>query len=141
MTSPFDALDAQVSDALESAFGETVRLIPRISRRGAQYVAAAADPDRLLVDFIAVPTDAPKSVDTRGQRTGFRMGSASRLVVGRFELWVSAATVAKMAVEIQPGDVMQMSDWDGQPTFNVVNAIPEGCGDLRIILSAEDLPE
>lgn len=141
MRSPFDALDAQVSDALEGAFGETVRLIPRTSRRGAQYVAAGADPDRPPTDFIAVPTEASKVADTRGQRTGYRMGSATRMIVGRFEMWVSAATVAAMPVEIREGDIVRMTEWDDEPTFNVVNAIPEAFGDLRLTLSAEEMPE
>lgn len=141
MTSPFDALDAQVSDVLEGAFGETVRIIPRASRRGAQYVAVGADPDRPPKDIIAIPTDAPKSVDTRGQRTGFRMGSATRLIVGRFEVWVSAATAATIGFDVLSRDLVRMNDREGQPTFNVVEAIPEASGDLRIILTAEDLPE
>lgn len=141
MTSPFDALDAMVSGAIEGAFGETVRFIPRASRRGAQYVVASADPDRSPIDFVAVPTDAAKFVDSRGQRTGSRMVSVTRIVAGRFELWVSAATVEASGLDIVTGDLVRLIERDGAPTFNVVDAVPEGAGDLRVVLSAEDQPE
>ena len=138
MTSPFDALDALASGAVMEGFGEEAVLIPR---RGAQYVEAAADANRMAVKVRGIFSAIATPSDLRGQSRGGEFTGTTRIVSEQSAFWIAAAQVAELGFRPAKGDQLRLPERCGSPSFAIAAIHPTSMGDLNLLLVREDVPE
>lgn len=138
MTSVFDALDAEASDVVVAAFGESAVLIPR---RNSQYVEAAADVERLAVSIRGVFSGAAAGSDLKGQARGGDFRGTTRIVAEQTTFWMDAAQVAALGFRPAKGDLLRLPERLGGPSYAIVAVHSTSMGDLNLLLVREDAPE
>lgn len=134
MPSPFDALDAALSGAVLSAFGETVSATLRPRTRSEYAVAAdPARPERQLRGVFSAAPDDPK---LRGAAMGAEFSGGTRLSVTLAEYWVAAADLAALPYAIKPGDALVFPGRAGSPVYSISDLHQNETGDVNLILTA-----
>lgn len=136
MPSPFDALNAALSGAVMSTFGETADAILRPRTRS--EFAEGQDPDRPARPIRGVFTDAPADPKLRGAAGGSEFSGVTRLSVQQPEFWVSAATVAALPYPIRPQDHVAFPARAGAPVYSISEIHMNDMGDLNLILVAAE---
>ncbi len=124
MVSPFDTLDRVASVAIEGAFGETVRLLPR---REGKYSAGGADPARSIRECTAILTEDRGVQRMDGDGVGSNWGG--ELQLGAIRVSLAKGVPADMPVK---GDHVQALSRDGQPLFEIIRVAPDNAS--RIVL-------
>lgn len=143
MASPFDLLDAAVSDVIVETMGETIHITPRTAR---QYVGPSADPARPAFDIVGVYTAAAIVDNLTGQRESNSLDTVTRMVSGRHEVFIAASSARSLAFDLVAGDLVTLVEETGAHPANIKFRIigpprREGAGDLRLILAPEDEPQ
>jgi hypothetical protein len=134
MPSFFDALDADLSAAVDATFGEAATIIPRVS---AQYVAPSADSSRPQQTVRGVFTLAPMSEPIQGQVRGAEFSGTTRFLSGASEFWLARAEVASLGYKIRPGDAIRLDSRAGAPVYTIAAPHQTDTGDLNLILVTE----
>jgi hypothetical protein len=132
MVSPFLAIDAAASAAVDTAFGEKVRILPRL---GGKYSAGGADHDRSERDVIAVLTEDHDVQRTDGDRIGKNFGF--NLEAGPIRVSFDNGLFPALSDRPNKGDQLQARDRPGQPIFEVVRVLPDNAS--RIVLHCSRL--
>lgn len=135
MTSPFDDLDAAMSAAINTAYGEVAVLRPRIRR---QYVERAGDSDRPAVRVWGVFSSGPFEQPIKGQLVGNENQGAMRFAGAKAEFWIGTAQVAEMGFEPSAGDLLELPGRPSEPAYAVSFVQRTDRGDLNLILTRED---
>jgi hypothetical protein len=138
MSSAFDSLDAEASDVVAEAFGESAVLIPR---RGNQYVEAAADIDRMAASVRGVFSGAAAGADLKGQARGGDFPGTTRIVAEQTAFWISAARIAALGFRPAKGDLLRLPERSGRPSYAISAVHPTSLGDLNLLLVREDVAE
>lgn len=133
MSSPFDALDAELSRAVMGTFGETIAAQLR-PRTRSEY-AEAADPDRAARNIRGVFTEGHADAQLRGASTGAEFTGATRLSVHMAEFFLPASELALVPYEIRQGDELAFPSRPGAPVFSVSDMQRGDTGDLNLILA------
>ncbi|MGD9714748.1 MAG: hypothetical protein AB7V46_22210, partial [Thermomicrobiales bacterium] len=110
----FDELDALAQAAVNLVFGEPIRLVPR---RGSQYSARQADPDRPARNVVGVYSVSPRTDHLAGQRNGAELSGTTKLAGVLGEIWLSTDVVAGLGYPIRRGDAVQLLEKPGTPIF------------------------
>jgi hypothetical protein len=131
MTSPFDELDAELSAAVLTAYGEAAAIVPR---RGGQYAAPGFDPERSSgpVPVMGVFTATPE-VSVFGSADG-QVVVNGRTITADAILWLSKAQVAAIGFQIKRDDQIIMEAQTGKPTYTVVAPAMTELGDTQLFL-------
>lgn len=136
MPSPFDAIAADMQAAMDSTFGEGIRLRPMA---GDGNYSAAADPDRPVRDTRAIVSRAPKvgQSNFRGTTT-----NGAALAVAPSEVWLDRAAWAALGYTPRRGDRIEFTEDSDPPPQAAIAAVQAGeHGDLRLILVSEGTAE
>ena len=136
MASPFDALDAALSAACASAFGEAAVLRPR---KASQYTERAVDPERPEAPIIGIYSAGPGEVPIRGAATGGEFQGPTRFATMRAEFWIEAEHVAGLPYTLAKGDLIVLTDRGDLP-YEIVKVQPTDMGDVNLILAFDDIP-
>jgi hypothetical protein len=132
MGSPFDDLDAELSAAVLTAYGETAIITPR---RGTTYAAPGTDQDRQSVSALVVLSDSPGLEWLSGQRRGSELTGGSRLGVSEAEVWMSKAQADEIGFKIAKGDRVSFPARD--IAYSVVAVMVTNMGDVRLLIVRE----
>jgi hypothetical protein len=135
MSTLFDDLDAQVSGAIEAAFGEVAILRPRVS---SQYAARAEDPSREGATVTGVFSAGPAEAPLKGSTAGAAFSGGTRVVSQSVEFWLAAQTVQSLVTRPQKGDALTLTGRVGAPVYSVSQVHPSDMGDLTLILVLEE---
>ena len=137
MTSPFDELDAAMSAAMITAYGEVAVLRPRVRQ---QYVERAADSDRNAVQVWGVFSSGPFEQQLKGQHIGNENQGGMRFGAARSEFWMSAAQIAEIGFEPAAGDLLELPGRPSEPAYAVSFVQRTDRGDINLSLVREDQP-
>jgi hypothetical protein len=135
MSAAFDDLDAVMSAAIVTAYGEVAILRPRARQ---QYVERAADSDRTAVQIWGVFSSGPFEQPIKGQLVGNDNQGAMRLAGAKAEFWIGTAQVADMGFEPATGDLLELPGRPSEPGYAVSFVQRTDRGDLNLILTRED---
>lgn len=135
MSSRFDALDAALSRAVLSTFGETVAATLRPWARS-EFVEGE-DATRPARPIRGVFTEAPSDAPLKGRATGAEFAGTTRLSVSVAEFWIAAADVAALPYQIKTGDRLELPGRPGAPRYSVSDAQTTDTGDINLILARE----
>lgn len=124
MASPFDNLDRVAAVAVEGAFGEAVRLLPK---REGKYSAGGTDPTRQPRECIAILTEDRGVQRMDGDGVGSNWGG--ELQLGAIRVSLAKGAHADMPIK---GDHVQALSREGQPLFEVIRVAPDNAS--RIVL-------
>jgi len=136
MSSPFSEIDASSQAVMISKFGEDIRITPRLVGN----YSVATDPGRATKTVKGIPSFLPGAADMKGQRAGGDLVGASRIQISEAEVWLDAAGVASLGYELRKGDLVELLDKPGSPTFSIARADDHGDGALTLILTLEAQP-
>lgn len=131
----FDELDAAMSSAIVTAYGEVGILRPRTRR---QYVERAGDSDRPAVRVWGVFSSGPFEQPIKGQLVGNENQGALRFAGAKAEFWIGIAQVAEMGFEPSAGDMLELPGRPTEPAYAVSFVQRTDRGDLNLILTRED---
>lgn len=136
MPSPFDALDAALSGAILSAFGEAeaATLRPRTRSEFAEG-ADSLRPDRPIR---GVFSEAHDTAQLRGAAMSAEHSGVTRLSLQMAEFWLPASEIAALPYAIRQGDRLVLSGRAGSPAFTVSDIQRTDTGDLNLILVTGD---
>lgn len=136
MPSPFDDLAADLSAAVNEAFGETVAamLRPRVL---SQYSGRTADPSRAARQIFGIFSAGAAEEKMAGASRGEFAGS-TRMATRACEFWLSAAAVAGIPYRIATGDLIEFPGRAGEPAYSVASIHASDLGDINLILTVED---
>lgn len=131
MPSPFDEIDSALQGAIDSLFGEGIRVIPMI---GDGNYTGGPDPNRPVRDNVrATPATAHMSPPT-DYSGSLRNGAA--VVSFAAEIWIDAEAYAAIGYEITRGDQIELTDQGSPPPrYSVASVHPGDNGDVQIILA------
>ncbi len=132
MPSPFDALDAAISGAVLSAFGESVAASLRPRTRS--DFAEGADSSRPVRPIRGVFSSAPAEVKPQGNASGGEFAGATRLSVALAEFWIAAADAACIPYAIRQGDHLALPARPGSPVYSVADIQRPETGDINLII-------
>jgi hypothetical protein len=132
MASPFDALDAELSAAVLTAYGETALITPR---RGTTYAAPGVDTDRPPVSALVVFSESPGLEWLSGARRGSELTGGSRLGVSEAEIWMSKAQADELGFKLAKGD--KISFPSRGTAYSVVAVMTTDMGDVRAMIVRE----
>ena len=134
MASPFDALDAEMSAAMLTAYGEAASITPR---RGGQYAAPGLDPQRSSnpVPVMGVYTGTPE-VAVFGAADG-QIVINGRTVTADAIFWMPKAQVDEVGFTIKRDDQVIMEVQPGKPSFSVIAVLLTELGDAQLYLVKE----
>ena len=90
----FDDLDAQVSGAIDAAFGEVAVLRPRASL---PYAERAEDPSRPIATVTGVFSAGPAEAALKGSSAGGAFSGGTRIVSLSAEFWLSAEGIFNLS--------------------------------------------
>jgi hypothetical protein len=135
MSTIFDDLDAQVSGAIDAAFGEVAVLRPRVS---AQYAERAEDASREIATVTGVFSAGPAEAPLKGSTAGSGFSGGTRVVSQSAEFWLAVETVQSLLTRPQKGDALTLTGRVGAPVYSVSQVHPSDMGDLTLILVLED---
>ena len=135
MSTLFDDLDAQVSGAIDVAFGEIAVLRPRVS---AQYAERAEDPSREVATVAGVFSAGPAEGPLKGSTAGAAFSGGTRVVSQSAEFWLAAVTVQSLVYRPRKGDALTLTGRAGAPVYALSQVHPSDMGDLTLILVLED---
>jgi len=135
MTLPFDDLDAAMSAAITTAYGEVAILRPRVRP---QYVARTADADRHAVRVWGVFSSGPFEQRVKGQLGGTDNRGALRMTGATAEFWIGAAQVTEIGLEPAAGDLLELPGRPSEPAYAVSFVQRTDRGDLNLVLVRED---
>jgi hypothetical protein len=135
MSTLFDDLDAQVSGAIDAAFGEIAVLRPRASL---PYAERAEDPSRPIATVTGVFSAGPAEAPLKGGSAGAAFSGGTRIVSQSAEFWLSAETVQSLVARPQKGDALTLTGREGPPVYALSQVHPSDMGDLTLILVLED---
>lgn len=136
MASPFDHLDAQVSAAVNAAFGEAVTIRPMTENgRTAPTVDGTREVKIITVQFAL----APDTDYLSGARRGSEMMGSSRLNTNAAEAWISAEEASTLGYDLTTGDRIVLHTREGLPVYQI-SAAPQiyDTGDVNLILVREE---
>ncbi|GGC19535.1 hypothetical protein GCM10011363_40310 [Marivita lacus] len=131
----FNDLDAQVSGAIDAAFGEVAVLRPRASM---PYAERAEDPSRQVATVTGVFSAGPAEAPLKGGSAGGAFSGGTRIVSQSAEFWLSAETVQSLVERPQKGDALTLTGRAGAPVYALSQVHPSDMGDLTLILVLED---
>ena len=131
----FDDLDAQVSGAIDAAFGEVAVLRPRVS---AQYAERADDQSRPIATVTGVFSAGPAETPLKGSSAGGGFSGGTRIVSQSAAFWLSAETVRSLVDRPQKGDALTLTGREGAPVYALSQVHPSDMGDLTLILVLEE---
>ncbi len=137
MTAPFDDLDAAMSAAIVTAYGEVALLRPRVRQ---QYVERAADSDRNAVQVWGVFSAGPITQPLKGQFVGTETQGGLRVGAVRSEFWIGAAQIVEIGFEPATGDLLELPGRASEPAYAVAFVQRTDRGDLTLVLTREDQP-
>ena len=135
MGAAFDDLEAAMSAAIVTAYGEVGILRPRTRQ---QYVERAADSDRNAVQIWGVFSSGPFEQPLKGQLVGNQNQGAMRFAGAKAEFWIGTAQVAEMGFEPAAGDLLELPGRPTEPAYAVSFVQRTDRGDLNLILTRED---
>jgi len=135
MGAAFDDLDALMSAAVVTAYGEVAILRPRARQ---QYVERAADSDRNPVQIWGVFSSGPFEQPIKGQLVGNDNQGAMRFAGAKAEFWIGTVQVAEMGFEPSAGDRLELPGRPTEPSYAVAFVQRTDRGDLNLILTRED---
>ena len=135
MSTLFNDLDAQISGAIDAAFGEVAVLRPRVS---AQYAERAEDPSREIATVTGVFSAGPAEAPLKGGSAGAAFSGGTRVVSQSAAFWLSAETVQSLVDRPQKGDALTLTGREGPPIYALSEVHPSDMGDLSLILVLED---
>ncbi len=132
MPSPFDALDAALSGAVLSAFGESVAASLRPRTRS--EFAEGADSSRPARPIRGVFNATHGNAELRGAAKGGGFSGVTRLSVNMAEFWVPASEARAIPYEVRQKDHIVFTGRAGQPVYSISDIQPTDMGDLNLIL-------
>ena len=135
MGAAFDELDAAMSAAIATAYGEVAVLRPRARQ---QYVERAADSDRNAIQIWGVFSSGPFEQPLKGQLVGNQNQGAMRFAGATAEFWIGTAQVAEMGFEPSAGDLLELPGRPTEPAYAVSFVQRTDRGDINLILTRED---
>lgn len=135
MASPFDDLDAVLSSAILTAYGEAAVLQPRVA---SQYVERTANEARDAVSVWGVFSAGPAEASLKGQAVGGEYVGTTRFQSARSEFWISKAQADALDYRPQKGDTLSFPGRPEAPIFSIAAVQPTDMGDLAFILVRED---
>ena len=135
MGTSFDDLEAAMSAAINTAYGEVAILRPRTRQH---YVERAADSDRNAVQIWGVFSSGPFEQPIKGQLVGNQNQGALRFAGAKAEFWIGTAQVAEMGFEPSAGDLLELPGRPTEPAYAVSFVQRNDRGDLNLILTRED---
>jgi hypothetical protein len=128
--SVFDDIAASADAAIDSVFGEPVRIEPRLA---GGYTGIGADPDRPAVTVTGVIRTLSSRETLAGQSRDRATGLA--VVTGRPTLLHLTAAVARsLGYELRKGDLVTRAGKDVDAAFEVGSVEPADLGDLTVHL-------
>lgn len=136
MSSPFDALDAALSGAVMSAFGETVAATLRPRTRS--DFAEGDDTSRPARQIRGVFSEAAADPALRGAARGADLSGVTRLSVQMAEFWVPASELAALPYAIRQGDRLAFSGRAGAPSFTISDRHFDEAGNVNLILATSE---
>jgi hypothetical protein len=134
MPSPFDQFDAAAQAAIDTTFGEGIRIEPM----AAGNYAAAPDPSRPARMTRATISRAPAVRETNLPGTNRR---AAAFAASPIEAWIDRAAYAAIGYRLVKGDVIVLIEQAGEPRFHISAAHPGDERDVTLALvsiTAED---
>ena len=135
MPTPFDALDAAISRAVNAAFGETTAAT--IQPRTRSEYAEGNDATRPARSIRGVFSEVTIETDPAGVRNGDGFDGVTKLSVVKAEFWMPAAEAAALPYAIKPGDRLTLNGRAGAPTYTVTEPRPTQAGDINLLLARE----
>lgn len=135
MPNPFDALDAALSRAVMSTFGESEEAMFR-PRTRSEY-AEASDTTRPDWPIRGVFTEAHDVAQLRGAAMGAEHSGVTRLSVQMAEFFAPAEEVAGLPYAPRQGDKIAFPCRPGAPVYTVSDMQRGDTGDLNFILVIE----
>lgn len=136
MPSPFDALDAALSRAVMSAFGESEAAVLR-PRTRSEY-ADGADPARPDRPVRGVFTESHGEEQLRGAAMTAEHRGVTRLSVQMAEFFLPASEVAAIPYAIKQGDRLALPSRPRGPVYTVADIQRADTGDLNLILATSE---
>jgi len=130
MGSAFDALDKEISSAINAAFAEPAIYTPR---RAGQYAPHVSDADRSPVAVSIVFSESPNLEWLSGARRGSDLQGGSRMVVGDAEAWMSKDQAASLGFTTSKGDRLEFRG----RVFSVTAVYTTDAGDVSLLLVRE----
>ncbi|WP_298959052.1 hypothetical protein [uncultured Methylobacterium sp.] len=138
MASPFAAAMRAADATLNAAFGERVRIEPRLALgpgRG-ELGAPRPDPDRPVREVRATFTLRAAADTLQGVRRGTELNGMTRMAVAEAHLWLPAAVLARLGYPLQADDRVVLVERAGQPAYAIVKPEPSDLADGRYPLVA-----
>lgn len=133
MPSPFDALDAALSSAVLSSFGEDgAQLRPRTRSEFTE----GADGSRPARSIRGVFSDGHGVEGIRGAAMGSEFAGVSRLSVQMAEFWISQADLSALPYAIRKGDQIALTGRPGVPVYDISDMQNSEVGGVNLILVA-----
>jgi hypothetical protein len=128
-------LDAIAGAAVNSVFSEQVRITPRTA--ASEYLAALPDPDRAVVVVKAVFALGPEIDDLRGSRLSGETRGVARAVFADASIQITSAIAATIGYEPKKGDLIELIERPGSPSYCIEHVDPLDCDDLVVWLTKE----
>ncbi len=135
MGGAFDDLEAGMSAAIVTAYGEVALLRPRTRP---QYVERTADSDRNAFQIWGVFSSGPFEQPIKGQLVGNQNQGALRFAGAKAEFWIETAQAVEMGFEPSAGDLLELPGRPSEPAYAVSFVQRTDRGDLNLILTRED---
>lgn len=136
MPTEFEDLEVDVSRAVNEIMGERAVVTPRT---GGDYTGPVADPARPEFETTGIVSVVPGSEGIAGQNPEGSLRSPTLLQQAESEFWISPEQAALIAVEIRRGDRLALADRPGAPTYAIAAVHRPLTGELRLILTVEDV--
>ena len=125
MSSPFDAIDADMQSAIDAAFGSVVTIRPMA---GGNY-SLAADPSRPVRVNVPATVAIAQGVKTTDFNNSNRDGAP--VTRRQSEIWIDRLAYAALGYELRRDDQIIT----GQGSFAVASTQPGDNGDVRVVLA------
>jgi hypothetical protein len=135
MASPFDDLDALVSGAVASAFGEAAVITPRSAQ---QYAARTQDTNRAQRSCSGIFSAGPGADAIRGQTVGSEFAGGTRVSSVKAEFWLTKTEIEALGFTPAKGDTVSFPARSGAPVYAITAVQHTAHGDVALLLVRED---
>lgn len=136
MPTAFEDLEADVARAVNEIMGERAVVTPRT---GGDYTGPVADPARTEFETVGVASIVPVAKGIAGQQPEGALRSPTLLQQAESEFWIGPEKAAAITVELRRGDHLALADRPGAPTYAIIAVNRPQTGELRLILTVEDV--
>lgn len=130
----FDRLNRVAGKAVDRLYGEAVAITGRIV---SQYGGGMADHAREAFATRGTFSDEPIAIELAGQRAGDNLPGTTRLAQGEAVIQIMAAHAAAMLWVPRKGDLAQLTERAGSPTYAVSRVDVLDHGDVVLTLARE----